>query len=89
MIIVNFVTCIEQFHETTLKKTTNELVYDFFCILATWKTRLRAVTKLGEVAEWSKAHAWKAYIRHKRIKGSNPFLSALKVENQSNTQIAN
>ncbi len=30
----------------------------------------------GEVAEWSKAHAWKACIRHKRIKGSNPFLSA-------------
>jgi biopolymer transport protein ExbB len=30
----------------------------------------------GEVAEWSKAHAWKACIRRKRIKGSNPFLSA-------------
>ena len=29
-----------------------------------------------EVAEWSKAHAWKVCIRHKRIEGSNPFLSA-------------
>jgi hypothetical protein len=28
------------------------------------------------VAEWSKAHAWKVCIRQKRIKGSNPFLSA-------------
>ena len=30
----------------------------------------------GEMAEWSKAHAWKVCIRQKRIKGSNPFLSA-------------
>ena len=28
-----------------------------------------------EVAEWLKAHAWKACIRQ-RIEGSNPFLSA-------------
>ena len=34
--------------------------------------RLRA----GEVAEWSKAHAWKACIRQ-RIEGSNPSLSAI------------
>ena len=32
--------------------------------------------KFREVAEWSKAHAWKVCIRHKRIEGSNPFLSA-------------
>ncbi len=32
--------------------------------------------KNGEMAEWSKAHAWKVCIRQKRIKGSNPFLSA-------------
>ncbi len=30
----------------------------------------------GEVAEWSKAHAWKVCVRQKRTKGSNPFLSA-------------
>ena len=30
----------------------------------------------GEVAEWSKAHAWKVCIRQKRIVGSNPTLSA-------------
>ena|GEM_PF-2696179 len=32
--------------------------------------------KLGQVAEWLKAHAWKACIRDKRIGGSNPPLSA-------------
>ena len=29
-----------------------------------------------EVAEWSKAHAWKVCIHQKCIEGSNPFLSA-------------
>ena len=29
----------------------------------------------GQVAEWLKAHAWKACIRLKRIAGSNPALS--------------
>ena len=32
---------------------------------------------IGEVAEWLKAHAWKACIPQKGIGGSNPFLSAL------------
>ncbi len=32
--------------------------------------------KFREVAEWSKAHAWKVCILHKGIEGSNPFLSA-------------
>lgn len=31
----------------------------------------------GEMAEWFKAHAWRACNRHKRFKGSNPFLSAV------------
>jgi hypothetical protein len=30
----------------------------------------------GEVAEWLKAHAWKACLRQKRNVGSNPTLSA-------------
>ena len=30
----------------------------------------------GKMAEWSKAHAWKACVPQKGIKGSNPFLSA-------------
>ena len=30
-----------------------------------------------EVAEWSKAHAWKVCIPQKGIEGSNPFLSAV------------
>src|SRR5690348_15103411 len=29
----------------------------------------------GQVAEWLKAHAWRACIRQKRIAGSNPALS--------------
>ena len=33
----------------------------------------------GEMLEWLKRHAWKACIRQKRIRGSNPRLSA-KVE---------
>jgi hypothetical protein len=34
-----------------------------------------SVSKTREVAEWSKAQAWKVCIRQ-RIEGSNPFLSA-------------
>ena len=30
----------------------------------------------GEMLEWLKRHAWKACIRQKRIRGSNPRLSA-------------
>lgn len=32
--------------------------------------------RIGELAERSKAHAWKACIPQKGIKGSNPLLSA-------------
>ena len=31
---------------------------------------------LGEMLEWLKRHAWKACIRQKCIRGSNPCLSA-------------
>ena len=31
----------------------------------------------GEMAEWSKAHAWKVCNRQKRFMGSNPILSAI------------
>ena len=30
----------------------------------------------GEMAEWSKARAWKVRVLQKGTKGSNPFLSA-------------
>ena len=33
----------------------------------------------GEMLEWLKRHAWKACIRQKRIRGSNPRLSAKKI----------
>lgn len=36
----------------------------------------------GEVLEWLKRRAWKARIRLKRIRGSNPLLSAIKGVNQ-------
>ena len=36
----------------------------------------------GEMLEWLKRHAWKACIRQKRIRGSNPRLSATNAENQ-------
>ena len=38
-------------------------------------TRTQASSFIGEVAEWSKAHAWKACIPY-GIEGSNPSLSA-------------
>ncbi len=37
----------------------------------------------GKVLEWLKSHAWKACLRHKGIRGSNPLLSAQR-ENFSN-----
>ena len=40
----------------------------------------------GEVLEWLKRHAWKACIRQKRIRGSNPRLSAeQKLKREVNT----
>ena len=34
------------------------------------------IESTGEMAEWSKAHAWKVCIPQKGIVGSNPTLSA-------------
>ena len=49
---------------------------NFFYFSRLKKTgELRAI-RSGEVAEWSKAHAWKVCVRHKRTEGSNPSLSA-------------
>ena len=42
-------------------------------------TRIEEVK--GEVAEWSKAHAWKVCVRQKRTVGSNPTLSAKCIKN--------
>ena len=38
----------------------------------------------GKVLEWLKRHAWKACIRQKRIRGSNPLLSASKHKQKRN-----
>ena len=61
----------------------------YFCTIFLYFSRLkftskkaRTITllnrKKGEMAEWSKAHAWKVCIPHKGIEGSNPSLSASK-----------
>ena len=44
-----------------------------------WKTGTgaRRQANIGEVSERFKEHAWKVCVRHKRTKGSNPFLSAI------------
>ena len=39
----------------------------------------------GEVAEWSKAHAWKVCIRQ-RIEGSNPSLTAIQSAVETETR---
>ena len=49
---------------------------------------------LGEMLEWLKRHAWKACIRQKCIRGSNPRLSAeqklkLEVNTINNNQLIN
>ena len=39
-----------------------------------------AVFTKGEMSEWFKERAWKVRIRQKRIRGSNPRLSAQRIE---------
>lgn len=46
---------------------------DIFCIL---RANLGLTPRKGEVAEWLKAHAWKACKPQKGFEGSNPSLSA-------------
>ena len=45
-------------------------------------------TMCGEMAEWLKAHAWKACILQKGIEGSNPSLSASLREQRSKSETA-
>ena len=48
----------------------------------------KAENTLGEMLEWLKRHAWKACIRQKCIRGSNPRLSAgMKEKREVNTII--
>lgn len=42
--------------------------------------RRKILTRIGGMAEWFMAHAWKACLR-KRIQGSNPCLSAILLDN--------
>ena len=47
--------------------------YDYFDV---GKEKMNIFAPTGEMAEWSKAHAWKVCNRQKRFMGSNPILSA-------------
>ena len=53
--------------------------YNYFLITLFFKVSYKStnffISKFKEMAEWSKAHAWKVCIRQ-RIEGSNPSLSA-------------
>ena len=54
----------------------------FFCNLHPISEK----ASIGEVLEWLKRHAWKACIRQKCIRGSNPRLSAeQKLKREVNT----
>ena len=52
-------------------------ITDFICNLRSFSKIVSRVDTFGKVLEWLKRHAWKACIRQKRIRGSNPLLSAV------------
>ena len=62
--------CLKKIKKTSLKKK--------YLIAKVSKKKLyfSALKIGGEMAEWSKAHAWRACKRQKRFLGSNPSLSA-------------
>ena len=49
---------------------------DFIRNLRSFSKNVSCDDTFGKVLEWLKRHAWKACIRQKRIRGSNPLLSA-------------
>ena len=51
------------------------LNFGFYYLRTLFRTRDTSETGTGEMAEWFKAHAWKACLL-KGIEGSNPSLSA-------------
>src|SRR5262252_10992173 len=54
------------------------------------KTRAgRQDVRTGEMAEWLKAHAWKACVRQHRTVGSNPTLSAIHLNSSELAGTAN
>ena len=66
------------------------LISDFFIIsfnhfyLSFYFFTFVLPNKKGEVLEWLKRYAWKAYVLQKGTGGSNPFLSAKYTDNQQN-----
>ena len=53
-------------------------ITDFIRNLRSFSKSVSRADAFGKVLEWLKRHAWKACIRQKRIRGSNPLLSASK-----------
>ena len=51
-----------------------QIIYTKYLVVS--KTSFTFAPRKGEVLEWLKRHAWKACIRQKCIRGSNPRLSA-------------
>ena len=49
---------------------------EFIRNLRSFSNSVSQCDAFGKVLEWLKRHAWKACIRQKRIRGSNPLLSA-------------
>lgn len=56
---------------------TFQKLYDII-IISPEKPFMFLGQKRGSVAEWFKAHAWKACVRFSRTGGSNPLASATK-----------
>lgn len=54
----------------------NAMIFIFFFVICAPVLKMAFASNYGEMAEWSKAHAWKVCIPHKGIVGSNPTLSA-------------
>ena len=50
---------------------------EFIPVLCPFPKNVSRCDTIGKVLEWLKRHAWKACIRQKRIRGSNPLLSAM------------
>ncbi len=58
--------------ETNLSNTKKENTWQGIAY-----EKIHIFAPFGEMAEWSKAHAWKVCNRQKRFMGSNPILSAI------------
>ncbi len=73
MPMTTFINILKNKKPSTTESIGRNIEYDYFDV-GNEKSNIFAPT--GEMAEWSKAHAWKVCNRQKRFMGSNPILSA-------------